>query len=192
MPGKIREAAFRLEHGFAVKPDLTLDKIAGNDLIIGQNAPGEPPEAIYLGKQAETPYRNVWMDTRGAHVIYAMGKRRSGKSFTLGVLAEGLISESWIRQGSASQGVLILDTMNVYLTMPFAMESIHGDATAPIKELRKWNLEAEELPITLFRTRGSTTPPAVASTEITLRPADLGPDEWCGLFEVDPFADPLG
>jgi uncharacterized protein len=192
MPGQIREASFRLEHGFAVRPELTLDKIAGTELVIGQNASGTTPEAIYLGKQAETPYRNVWMDTRGAHVVYAMGKRRSGKSFTLGVLAEGLIATSWIRQGDVSQGVLILDTMNVYLTMPFGVEGVHAEDSDAVKELRKWNLEAEQLPITLFRTRGATTPAAVSSTEITLRPADLGPDEWCGLFEVDPFADPLG
>lgn len=191
MPGQIRDASFRLEHGFAVKPDLTLDKLTGNELVMGQNAPGHP-EAIYLGKQAETPYRNVWMDVRGAHVVYAMGKRRSGKSFTLGVLAEGLAAQTWIRQGDTSQGVLILDTMNVYLTMPFGVESIHSDESAAVKDLRKWNLQPEEPPMTLFRPRGTSTPAAVSSTEITLRPADLGPDEWCGLFEVDPFADPLG
>jgi hypothetical protein len=191
MPGQIRDTSFRLEHGFAVKPDLTLDKLAGNELVMGQNASGKP-EAIYLGKQAETPYRNVWMDIRGAHVVYAMGKRRSGKSFTLGVLAEGLAAENWIRQGTTSQGVLILDTMNVYLTMPFGVESINSDDSQIVKDLRKWNLQSEEPRMTVFRPRGTTTPAAVASTEITLRPSDLGPDEWCGLFEADPFADPLG
>jgi hypothetical protein len=192
MTGQIPEANFRLEHGFAVKPDLTLDKGSGNNLVMGQNAPRDEIEAIYLGKQAETPYRNVWLDTRGAHVLYVMGKRRSGKSYTLGVLAEGLAARSWIRQGSLSQGILILDTMNVYLTMPFGVEGTHSDSSDVVKELRKWKLEPEQLSMALFRPRGTTTPTAVDSAEITLRPSDLGSDEWCGLFEVDPFADPLG
>ncbi len=160
--------------------------------MIGQNAPRENTEAIYLGKHAETGYRNVWLDTRGAHVLYVMGKRRSGKSYTLGVLAEGLVAQSWIKQGSMSPGVLILDTMNVYMTMPFGVEGTHASNSEQVKELRKWKLDSEQLPMTLFRPRGTSTPTGVSSLEITLRPSDLGSDEWCGMFEVDPFADPLG
>ncbi len=192
MPGSIPDATFRLEHGFAAKPDLSVDRGPANGLIIAQNAPREDFEAIYLGKHAETPYRNVWLDSRGAHVLYVMGKRRSGKSYTLGTLAEGLAATRWVKQGGLSQGVLILDTMNVYLTMPFDVESTHAADTDVVRELRKWKLESERIPMTLLRPRGTTTPAAVTSVEITLRPSDLGPDEWCGLFEVDTFADPLG
>ncbi len=66
------------------------------------------------------------MDIRGAHVLYVMGKRRSGKSYTLGALAEGLVSNAWIKQGSFDQGVVILDTMNVFLTMPFPVGETEG------------------------------------------------------------------
>jgi len=192
MQGQIPDATFRLEHGFAVKPELALEKGPSNSLLMGQNVAQDEIEAIYLGKQAETPYRNVWLDIRGAHVLYVMGKRRSGKSYTLGVLAEGLAAQGWIKQGAMSQGILILDTMNVYLTMPFGVESTHSDDSNLVKELRKWKLEPERPPLTLFRTRGATTPTGINSIEITLRPSDLGPDEWCGLFEADAFADPLG
>ncbi len=192
MPGSIPDASFRLDHGFAMKPELVVDEGPSKSILMGRNVPGDDFEALYLGKQAETPYRNVWLDTRGAHVVYIMGKRRSGKSFTLGALAEGLAASGWIKQGAMSQGVLILDTMNVYLTMPFGVEETHSGKTSVVKELRKWKLDAEELPITLFHPRGSSVPTGVASTEITLRPSDLSSDEWCGLFEADPFADPLG
>ena len=192
MPGAIPDASFRLEHGFAMKPELEVDQGPASSILMGQNAPGDEFEAFYVGKQAETPYRNVWMDSRGAHVVYVMGKRRSGKSFTLGVLAEGLAAEGWIRQGAKSQGVLILDTMNVYLTMPFAVEDTHHESSGIVKELRKWKLDLEELPIELFNPRGTSVPSGVTSAEVTLRPADLSSDEWCGLFEADPFADPLG
>lgn len=192
MAGQVPEATFRLEHGFAAKPDLSLDRGPGSSLLMGQNSPRDEIEAIYLGKHAETPYRNVWLDTRGAHVLYVMGKRRSGKSYTLGAIAEGLAAQGWIRQGVLSQGILILDTMNVYLTMPFGVENTHSDESEIVKDLRKWKLDPEQLPMTLFRPRGTTTPTAVNSVEVTLRPSDLGADEWCGLFEADPFADPLG
>ena len=192
MASDIPEASFRLEHGFSIKPDLSLDPGPSKGLLMGQNAQREMMEAIYLGKQAETPYHDVWIDTRGAHVLYVMGKRRSGKSYTLGVLAEGLAASTWIKQGILSQGILILDTMNVYLTMPFSVEDTHIDESQVVKELRKWKLEPEHPPMTLLRPRGTSVPAGVHSAEITLRPSDLGSDEWCGLFEVDPFADPLG
>lgn len=192
MPGPIPEASFRLEHGFAVRPDLSIDRGPGNSLLMGQNAPKDKVEAIYIGKNAETPYRDVWLDTRGAHVLYVMGKRRSGKSYTLGVLAEGLAAASWIKQGVISQGVLILDTMNVYMTMPFSVDQTHSEGSEDVKELRKWKLDPEMLNLVLLRPRGTALPSGISSDEITLRPSDLGAEEWCGLFEADPFVDPLG
>lgn len=192
MDKDIPQANFRLEHGFAVKPDLSVDSGPDNSILMGRVGPAEDAEAIYLGKQAETPYRNVWLDTRGAHVLYVMGKRRSGKSYTLGVLAEGLVAQGWTKQGSTAQGVLILDTMNVFLTMPFGSTDTYLEGSPEVRELRKWQIALEQLAITLFHPAGTTTPVGVAATEVTLRPSDLGSDEWCGLFEVDPFADPLG
>lgn len=189
MPGDIPRNSFRTKHGFAIRPELDLDAGPGGGYIIGQNASRSSFEAIYLGKQAETPYNDIWIDTRGAHVLYVMGKRRSGKSYTLGVLAEGLGATGWIQQGSFEQGVLILDTMNVYLTMPFSVQDTYGKSST---ELNKWRLDSEEIPLTLFHPRGFDTPESIASYEISLRPSDLGSDEWCGLFDADPFADPLG
>lgn len=193
MTKEIPHSTFRLEHGFAAKPELTTDPGPGNSLLMGRVGSSEGLEAIYLGKHAETPYRDVWLDTRGAHVLYVMGKRRSGKSYTLGALAEGLAAAGWIRQGVIDQGVLILDTMNVYLTMPFASLDTLPEESLEVRDLRKWKLGAESSDsIGLFCPAGTSSPAEVKSREITLRPSDLGTEEWCGLFEVDPFADPLG
>lgn len=191
MPGPIPNAAFRLSHSFAAKPDLAADTGPDGGILLGSHS-SATPEAIYLGKQAEVPYKSIWMDTRGAHALYVMGKRRSGKSYTLGVLAEGLAAQSWIRQGQERQGILILDTMNVYLTMPFGVESTFAMASEDVKHMRRWRLEAELPKLRLFRPTGTVLPNAVASTEVSLLASDLGPEEWCGLFEADPFADPLG
>lgn len=191
MPGPIPAGAFRLSHSFTLKPDLAADPSPDGGILLGSHSRATT-EAIYLGKQAEAPFRNIWMDTRGAHALYVMGKRRSGKSYTLGVLAEGLAAQSWIRQGEREQGVLILDTMNVYLTMPFSVEATFAQESEDIKHIRRWRLETESPKMTLFRPTGTVLPSAVASREVSLRASDLGSEEWCGLFEADPFADPLG
>lgn len=193
MGDEIPRTQFRLEHSFTAKPDLAIDPGPGpNSVLMGRVGSETNTDAIFLGKQAETPFRDVWLDVRGAHVLYVMGKRRSGKSYTLGVLAEGLASNSWVRQGESPQGVLIIDTMNVFLTMPFATAETLPDESPEMQELRRWQIPPEQVPVTLFSPRGVSPPPGVPTEEISLRPSDLGADEWCGLFEVDPFADPLG
>jgi hypothetical protein len=189
--GEPPQASFRLEHTFSAKPDLAVDDGPGGSILMGRVGTGEF-EAVYLGKHAETRFRDVWLDTRGAHVMYVMGKRRSGKSYTLGVLAEGLAASSWVKQGALSQGVLVLDTMNVYLTLPFGLVDTFPNSSAEVREFHKWKLVPESLAADLFHPAGTASPTGVTSREITLRPSDLGADEWCGLFEADPFADPLG
>jgi hypothetical protein len=132
------------------------------------------------------------MDVRGAHVLYVMGKRRSGKSYTLGVIAEGLVSDTWIHQGSDKQAVLILDTMNVFLTMPFSISDTFAEDTEQMKEAAKWELQPESPPLSMFAPAGTAMPAEIPSQVITLRASDLGPEEWCGLFDIDPFVDPMG
>ena len=161
-------------------------------LLIGQNAPSENIDAIFLGKHAEAGQQNVWMDVRGAHVLYVMGKRRSGKSYTLGGIAEGLVSNTWVRQGQMSPAVLILDTMNVFLTMPFTVEETFSDSNADRLALQKWQLNKISSKPDLYSPAGSNVPSSVIANSITLQASDLGQEEWCGLFEVDPFVDPLG
>lgn len=192
MAGKIPDARFRLSHTFTAQPALRCDPMTDKGLLIGQNAAKETVEAIYLGKTAEAPHQNVWMDTRGAHVLYVMGKRRSGKSYTLGSIAEGLVSETWVHQGEMAPGVLILDTMNVYLTMPFTVEGTLSEDSPELKEARRWRLEAEDIRPRLFSPAGFDLPQQIEGKTITVRASDLGPEEWCGLFEVDPFVDPMG
>jgi hypothetical protein len=82
--------------------------------------------------------------------------------------------------------------MNVFLTMPYSVSEGEAPDSAVEREVQRWKLDSEELPIQLFRPAGSTLPAGVESSEVTLRPSDLSAEEWCGLFEADPFADPLG
>lgn len=191
-PGDIPSVSFRLPTSFGVKPELICDRGPAGGVIVGQNAAGADFDAILLGKLAERPYKEVWLDVRGAHVVYIMGKRRSGKTYTLGALAEGIVTDAWVRQGGSPQGLLVLDTMNVFLTLPLANRATFAKSEAPARELDVWKLEGGAVPTSLFHPQGTSVPSEVASTGISLRPSDLSSEEWCGLFDIDPFADPMG
>ena len=192
MPGTIPDARFRLPTTFAATPELSVERTVDRGVVLGRNVATGELDAIYVGKHAEAPHQNVWMDVRGAHVIYVMGKRRSGKSYTLGAIAEGLMSSRWIRQGEFHQGVLILDTMNVFLTMGYSVTSTASESSDAMRELRRWRLASDEPRIRLLVPSGCQMPSGLKHRTITLRASDLGPEEWCGLFEVDPFVDPIG
>lgn len=192
MAASIPDPKFRLQHTFSVTPPLSVDEGPARGILIGQNAERSTYEAIFIGKHAETPHRGAWMDVRGAHVLYVMGKRRSGKSYTLGAIAEALVSDTWIHQGSDRQAILILDTMNVFLTMPFSVRDTYAEDSEQTKEAAKWELQAESPPLSMFAPAGTSMPPEIPSEVITLRASDLAPEEWCGLFEIDPFVDPMG
>ncbi|MCX6750815.1 MAG: DUF87 domain-containing protein, partial [Candidatus Pacearchaeota archaeon] len=62
----------------------------------------------------------IFTDVIRSHVILVAGKRGSGKSYTLGVLAEELsILPKEVSQNIAS---LIFDTMGIYWTMKYPNE----------------------------------------------------------------------
>lgn len=188
----IPDIRFRLKHRYGVLPALTCDSMTDEGILIGQNSSSSDIDAIFVGKHAEASHRNVWMDARSAHVLYVMGKRRSGKSYTLGTIAEGLVSTTWVNQSGMLPAVVILDTMNVFLTMPFSVEETSSTTSPEWLAARKWKVRSDEVAPRLYRPAGSELPPGVSAHPIMLRASDLGQEEWCGLFEVDPFVDPLG
>ncbi|MCL0064241.1 DUF87 domain-containing protein [Dehalococcoidia bacterium] len=151
-------------------------------------------QAVFLGKAAEYQLmrRNAWLDCEGAHAVYVIGKRRSGKTYTLGIIAEGLSSDAWLRQGNRKQAILLIDSMNVFITMPHLVEETYGSSSLQAQELRKWAVPKEILEMTLLYPRGSPFPPEGRSKEISIRPADLSAEDWATLFEVDIYSDPMG
>jgi len=180
------------EHGYRFFDSLKLAQIGSEgSFVVGLISEERNPDAIFFGKIAEfngLMGKNVWFDTKGAHVIYIIGKRRGGKSFTLGTLAEGLGSETF-RVGSSRQAVLILDTLNIFWTM----ESGATDSEQ-LTELEKWGLKPGPMKdVVCYYPRGlrkSYTPSHYK--EFALKPSDLEGSDWAALFGVDPILDPMG
>ncbi len=121
------------------------------DIIIGRNESDKKNFGkrglVYIGKgyvkmgQYTSLSNKIFMDVARSHVILVAGKRGSGKSYTLGVIAEELAS---LPEGvNKNIAPLIFDTMGIYWTMKFKNEKD--------KELlRDWKLESKGLPIKIF------------------------------------------
>ncbi len=143
---------------------------------------------LHLGRDAQDA-RPVYLNIGGAHAALVCGKRGSGKSYTLGVLVEELLS------GGQEIIPILVDPMGVYHTMVQANEAQHDT-------LFGWGLSARGFPVRLL----VPGPPAnlydpdvlraleqrnVQIVPLRLNPSDLSPDGWCDLFDVD-INKPLG
>ena len=192
----IKHTRLRFDQGYYFSEDLELDVFNnGEDFIIGA-LDNTPASAILIGKIAEfngDMGRNLWLDTKGAHVTYIIGKRRGGKSYTLGNIAEGL-SNSKFQMGTVNQAVLILDTLNIYWTMEHAVSTDSKSDKKTIDDLDAWGLEAESVEnLVCYYPRGlrqAYFPDHYV--EFAIRTSDLDANDWAALFEVDVITDPMG
>lgn len=84
---------------------------------------------------------DVYMDISTSHVVFICGKRGSGKSYTMGVIAEGLADiEKDIRQNLS---IIMMDPMGVYWTMKNPNKK---DA----KLLKSWNVTPHGLDVLMY------------------------------------------
>jgi len=84
----------------------------------------------------------VYLDAVRSHVVFIVGKRGSGKSYSGSVIAEGMLDLP--EDIGKNLAVIMLDTMGVYWTMKYPNEK---DADL----LEQWNLKAKGLEkVTVF------------------------------------------
>jgi len=142
---------------------------------------------ILLGKQyvkmaqVTTLAQNVFLDLNKAHVLFVCGKRGSGKSYCLGVIAEGLatIEEPYRSKLSC----VLLDTMGIYWTMKYP----NHQEEAMLKE---WGFEGKAIPIKIFTPVGYfdefKEKGIPADVPFAIRPSELGPEDWNLTFDLNP------
>jgi hypothetical protein len=121
------------------------------DIIVGRDETDKKvfgsKGLIFLGKgfvkmgQYTSLSNRILMDIIRSHVILVAGKRGSGKSYSIGVIAEELTNlPDGVNQNITS---LIFDTMGIFWTMKFENEKD--------KELlHEWQLEPKALKIKIF------------------------------------------
>ena len=102
---------------------------------------------IFLGRgyvkmgQYTSLSNKMFMDVARSHVVLVAGKRGSGKSYTLGVIAEEI--SNLPPDVSRNIASVIFDTMGIYWTMKFENEKDR-------KLLQEWDLKSKNLPVKIF------------------------------------------
>ncbi len=148
---------------------------------------------IYLGKLyvkmgATTSLSNkVLMDVARSHVVLISGKRGSGKSFSMGVVAEEMISLP--EEVSQNLSVLIFDTMGIFWTMKYQNEK-EADL------LEEWGLKPRSLKnINIFTPKGyyqkykdENFP---TDFSFAIKPNEITAGDWCNVFNIQ-LTDSLG
>lgn len=141
---------------------------------------------VFLGKQYVTMGQytslsnKVYLDVSRSHCVFICGKRGSGKSYTMGVIAEGIASLPDDVKYNLS--AVILDTMGVYWSMKYPNKEDE-------KLLRSWGLEPKGLDVKVFtpfgfyddfKKKGVPT-----DRPFSIKPSDLTSEDWLNVFEIE-------
>ncbi|MAG91094.1 nucleotidyltransferase [Candidatus Woesearchaeota archaeon] len=148
--------------------------------------------SVFIGKhyvkmgQTVSLSNKVFLDVAKSHVVFIVGKRGSGKSYSMGVIAEGIYDlPEEIKDNLA---VVMLDTMGIYWTMKYPNNKE--------KELvDSWNIESKGLNVHIFtpvgfyneyKEKGIPT-----DFPFSIKTSEISADEWCMIFEVS-ITQPIG
>ena len=142
---------------------------------------------ILLGKTYVKMGRNVslsnplFLDIAKSHVILVTGKRGSGKSHSLGVIAESIANLP--EETKQKVSVIILDTMGIFWSMKFPNER---DA----KLLKQWNLEPKALEdVQIYTPEGYFNDHKQQGIPVdfpfSIRPNTLTASDWVTTFNLD-------
>jgi hypothetical protein len=141
---------------------------------------------IFLGKhyvtmgQTVALSNKVFLDMIRSHVVFVCGKRGGGKSYTMGVIAEGMADlEPAIRQNLS---IILLDTMGIYWTMKYP--------NVKEKELLDgWEMAPKALNINIFTPVGffkkAKAEGIPTDYPFAIRPSELLGSDWITTFGID-------
>jgi DNA helicase HerA-like ATPase len=165
------------------------------DIVIGRGAKDREEHGttgtVLLGKhyvkmgQVTALSQPVNLDLNKAHVVFVAGKRGSGKSYSMGVIAEGIATlPDEIRK---KLSVILLDTMGVYWTMKYPN---HKDEQL----LNEWGMEGKGIPIVIYTPIGyydkAKAQGIPTDYPFAIKPSELGPEDWFLSFDLAPN-DPI-
>jgi ABC-type dipeptide/oligopeptide/nickel transport system ATPase component len=160
--------------------DIILGRDEGDKKLLGEKG------LIFIGKgyvkmgQYTSLSNKIFMDVARSHVVLVAGKRGSGKSYTLGVIAEEI--SNLPKEVSQNLACLIFDTMGIYWTMKFGNEKDR-------KLLQDWGLKSKNLPVKVFVPSGHFESYLERGIPIddkfALNIKELTPEDWLVTFGLD-------
>jgi len=180
--------------------DITFDAIPKvflkKRVVFGSERKGK--DLVFLGRLAERGIgQDVWFDVSNEHVVAIIGKRGSGKSYTLGVLAEALSSDnSQISSIETKRAVLLLDTLGIFWTSKYTPtpKMKHENIREQLSILKEWGLSTKaRVNVQVFIPAGFETENAPEGTEkFYLDVSEMNPSDWAFLLGIDLFRDAMG
>lgn len=127
----------------------------------------------------------LWMDVVKSHVMLIAGKRGSGKSYTIGVMAEEL--SRLPKEVKDNIAPLIFDTMGIFWTMKYRN----------FKEtdiLEEWDLKAENISVNVWAPAGHFKEyekrRIPVDYKFALAASELEIEDWLSVFELK-MIDPV-
>ena len=170
-----------------MKHDIILGRTKKDIAQMGNKA------AVFLGRhyvkmgQITSLSSNILMDVARSHVVLIAGKRGSGKSYTLGVLAEEM--SNLPSEVSQNLSIVMFDTMGVFWTMKYPNEKEEN-------LLSEWNIVPERLktldvyiPEGFFEEYKSKG--ILADYPFSIRTSELDSGDWANVFNIN-LMDPVG
>lgn len=160
------------------------------DIIVGRDESDKArfgdKGLIYLGKGfvkmgiTSSLSNRILMDIARSHVCLIAGKRGSGKSYTLGVIAEELANLPEDVAGNIA--TVIFDTMGIFWTMAYENEK-------ETELLKSWDIQPKKLPVRIF------VPFAYAkkyeemgipvTNSFAIKTSELDADDWVLTFGLE-------
>ena len=176
---------------FTIRPAIS----QGRPVRIGGGEGGS--DWIYLGRLAEAgPLTQVHHDLGSEHVVAIVGKRGSGKSYSLGTLVEGLAlssGSSVVARNDSRRAVLLFDTLGIFqwVDVPVTAGNHSTEVQRQLRARTGWDLPEATIDVTVWRPRGGHQPTA-HQQELVIRYRDLDASDWAYLLGLDLLQDRMG
>lgn len=160
------------------------------DIIIGRDLSDKKKFGdrglIYIGKgyvkmgNYTSLSNKIWMDVARSHVVLVAGKRGSGKSYTLGAIAEEISNlPADVSKNIAS---LMFDTMGIFWTMKYKNEKDR-------ELLEQWELKSKSLPVKVFvpygRVEDYKKKGIPLDATFALKASELEAEDWITVFNLE-------
>jgi len=180
---------------YSCKPRLA----TGQPIFMGGHVQNGTTNHILIGRLAESgAITEVHLNVNRPLVIAIVGKRGSGKSYTLGSIAESLCTtkqSTSIGNIKCDQAQLLFDTLGIFqwVGIPLSQDNASETVVIQSQALKGWKVNNEELSTSVWiptGTRDNWTPNShrdFSIPESLLSAEDLG-----YLLNLDVATDPMG
>lgn len=179
-----------------VRPRLQLTE---KEVRVG--ARGTVESFVRLGdviEDSQPPAPSVKLSLDNEQVVAVCGKRGSGKSFTLGVISEGLCSDSEhvaIGKSHGERAAIMFDPLDIYWTTSIPVRDVsHSVASENYQLARRYGVTDGSFNVAAFvpgaNSRRSSDPDAFQT--LTLSVGELSENDWEILLDVNLRSDTIG